>query len=69
MEFEMIPVMEFLARRKASIAYTKAQFGDSVIICDPEDDIVCDVCNADAFEQFVWISKDMLYCKSCREKK
>lgn len=74
MSFTAIPVKEFLERRQKSMSEAHAASGlNDIIIVDPEDDIICDVCNADATEEslksgMVWVTDWGLYCIACRKK-
>lgn len=64
MKFETIPVKKFLEDRERSIG----QLPDGVIVCDPGDDIVCDICNADVVEDPVHVEGSWLWCPDCRKK-
>lgn len=62
---------EFLAyrRRQVEQAVESAQGNDDVIVvCDPEDEIICDVCNGNVETDIVAFNDWGLYCEPCATK-
>lgn len=75
MKFTAIPVGEFLQRRKDDIEAAKkaALTNPNMIVVDPDDEIICDVCNDlvvdDAvLEGVIWVSSFGVHCSRCRRK-
>lgn len=67
--FKAIPRDEFLSRRREVIEaakFEKIKLGDSFIVIDPEDDIICDSCNAEIEDALVWMNSSGAYCVTCR---
>ena len=73
MSFTAIPTKEFIDRRHTSYMEAQENRSDNMIIMDYNDDIICDVCNADVTEEalktgMVWVTDWGLYCIACRKK-
>lgn len=75
MSFIAVPVQDFLRRRREGIEEAKkaAVTNPNMIVVDPEDDIICDVCNAGVIddemsEGVIWVHRNMVYCSTCRRK-
>ncbi len=59
---------QFLNERREEISRLQEinwLFPDTVIFSDPEDDIICDVCNNDILEETVHIEDEFAKCESC----
>lgn len=67
-----IPRAEFLAWRRRQVAdateYDKNNPDEVIHICDPQDEIICDVCNVDVLGDNVHFNDWGLYCDDCRAK-
>lgn len=75
MSFTAVPIQEFLTRRRESVEAAKeaAKTNPNMIVVDPDDEIICDLCNElvvdDAvIDGVVWIKRDSVYCSTCRRK-
>lgn len=72
MEYKKTQINEFLKERRVNIDAAKAaeklnpQKG-FVIIVDPEDEVICDRCNAEITEEFVHTTDWGAFCPECRE--
>jgi Zn finger protein HypA/HybF involved in hydrogenase expression len=69
MIYTPIPREQFLKDRAEGIAAAKAQGGPNVIVMDPEDEVVCDHCNAEIEEERIHVSDWGAACPECRADK
>jgi hypothetical protein len=74
-KIQRIPIQKFMKAREAWRKQIEQSKGPNDIIwCDPGDEIICDLCNADAFDeasQEVLLAYEGAYlvCKECAEKR
>lgn len=62
---------KFLAIRKRTVeqALAAQKFqSENVIVVDPEDEIICDVCNDEIVEALIWVNSYGAYCSKCRRR-
>jgi len=66
-----IPRTEFLEYRKRQVAqaveFSKGN-AEIIAVCDPDDEIICDVCNANVETEEVTFNDWGLYCEPCATK-
>lgn len=58
----------FLQRRAQGVASAKeaAKTNPHMIVVDPEDDVICDLCNNEIEDQMLWLNDYGVYCVTCR---
>jgi formylmethanofuran dehydrogenase subunit E len=54
---------DFLNWRKGTIE--EAKKNPDVIVADPEDDIICDSCNAEITDKRVLLTENWAWCRNC----